>query len=400
MSTWKTYRPWLERTLFGLSMLGMLIVVHLALQEQRGFDRGCLGLTDGAAATTFDCAAVVGSDAGALFGVSNVVWGFLFYAAIAVITFLVVRASAAQRPVVAKLRAGLLGTGVLYTGYLMYVQFVQLDAFCALCLASATVVVTMAAAVALPLLSSTSSSKPMSDTTRRSEYKFLGILVAAAVVLMGADVAYFTQTAPQSHLPAEFTSASVDVPEECRFDAEKQPLQNWESLVRDDDPIKGTPDAPVTIIEFFDPNCPHCATMHEVLEVVKEQNSDRARFVSKPFPLWEYSVPQIEALYAAAEVDKFHEMLDMQYDNQRSGGLSETQLRAIAERIDMDPDLVSAHIEDDRHVRRIMHQRQQGIAAGVSSTPTVLINGHFVAPQSRSPECFDAFISAAHDANS
>ena len=240
----------------------------------------------------------------------------------------------------------------------------------------------------------------MSDTTRRSEYKFLGILVAAAVVLMGADVAYFTQTAPQSHLPAEFTSASVDVPEECRFDAEKQPLQNWESLVRDDDPIKGTPDAPVTIIEFFDPNCPHCATMHEVLEVVKEQNSDRARFVSKPFPLWEYSVPQIEALYAAAEVDKFHEMLDMQYDNQRSGGLSETQLRAIAERIDMDPDLVSAHIEDDRHVRRIMHQRQQGIAAGVSSTPTVLINGHFVAPQSRSPECFDAFISAAHDANS
>ena len=119
MSTWKTYRPWLERTLFGLSMLGMLIVVHLALQEQRGFDRGCLGLTDGAAATTFDCAAVVGSDAGALFGVSNVVWGFLFYAAIAVITFLVVRASAAQRPVVAKLRAGLLGTGVLYTGYLM-----------------------------------------------------------------------------------------------------------------------------------------------------------------------------------------------------------------------------------------------------------------------------------------
>lgn len=89
----------------------------------------------------------------------------------------------------------------------------------------------------------------------------------------------------------------------------------------------------------------------------------------------------------------------MQYDNQRRGGLSEEQLRAIAERIDMDPDLVSEHLAENRHRQRIMHQRQQGVAAGVSSTPSILINGHFVAPQSRSPECFSAFIDAAHEAN-
>ena len=390
----------MERTLFGFSLLGMLVVVHLALQEQRGFDRGCLGLADGGMASSFDCAAVVGSEAGMFLGLSNVVWGFAFYVAMAVLTFLVVRASRIERPSVAKLRAGLVGTGLLYTAYLMYVQFVQLDAFCALCLTSAGIVTTMAGVIALPVLfSSSSSSSAMSDTARRSEYKLLGALVAAALLFAGADVAYFTQTAPASHLPASFASADADVPEECRFDADKQPVQNWQGLVRDDDPVQGNPDAPVTIIEFFDPNCPHCATMHDVMEVVKAQNGDRARFVPKPFPLWEYSIPQVQALYAAAEAGKFHEMLALQYDNQQRGGLSEAQLRTLAERIDMDPDIISTHLEEDRHRQRIMYQRQQGVAAGVSSTPSVLINGHFVAPNSRSPECFNAFISAAQDAN-
>lgn len=390
----------MERTIFGFSLLGMLVVVHLALQEQRGFDRGCLGLTDGGMSSSFDCASVVGSEAGMFLGLSNVVWGFAFYATLAVLTFFVVRASRMQRPTVARLRAGLVGTGLLYTGYLMYVQFVELDAFCALCLTSAAIVTTMAGVIAVPLLSSSSSSSPaMSDSSRRSEYKLLGALVAAALLFAGADVAYFTQTAPESHLPASFVSDTVDVPEECQFDAEKQPVQNWQGLVRDDDPIEGNPDAPVTVIEFFDPNCPHCATMHDVMETVKAENSDRARFVPKPFPLWEYSIPQIQALYAAAEADKFHEMLAMQYDNQRRGGLSEEQLRTIAERIEMDPDIVSTHLEEDRHRQRIMYQRQQGIAAGVSSTPSILINGHFVAPDSRSPECFKAFIDAAYEAN-
>jgi len=399
MSTWNTYRPWIERALFGFSLLGMLVVGHLALQEQRGFDRGCLGLADGGMSSSFDCAAVVSSEAGTFLGLSNVVWGFAFYAAMAVLTFLVVRANRMQRPTVAKLRAGLIGTGLLYTAYLMYVQFVELDAFCALCTTSAAIVTTLAGIIAFPLLSSSSSSFAMSDTARRSEYKLLGALVAAALLFAGADVAYFTQQPPASHLPAAFASDTVEVPEECQFDAEKQPVQNWQGLVRDDDPIKGNPGAPVTVIEFFDPNCPHCATMHNVMETVKAENSDRARFVPKPFPLWEYSIPQIEALYAAAEAGKFYEMLDMQYNNQQRGGLSEEQLRAIAERIDMDPDLVSEHINESRHQSRIMHQRQQGVAAGVSSTPSILINGHFVAPQSRSPECFSAFIDAAYEAN-
>lgn len=399
MSTWNTYRPWLERITFGVALLGLLVAGHLGLQEQRGFDRGCLGLGDGSA-SAFDCASVVGSEAGTFLGLSNVVWGLLFYAAVAVLTFLVVRATRMQRPTMAKLRAGLIGTGVLYTGYLMYVQFVELDALCALCLTSAALVTTLAGLTAYPLLSSSSSSSPaMSDTSRRSEYKLLGALVVAALLFAGADVAYFTQQAPASHLPAAFASDTVDVPDECQFDAEKQPVQNWQDFVRDDDPIDGNPDAPVTVVEFFDPNCPHCADMHSVMEVVKEENGDRARFVPKPFPLWEFSIPQIQALYAAAEADKFYEMLDMQYDNQRREGLSEEQLRAIAERIDMDPDLVSTHLEEDRHRQRIMDQRQQGVAAGVSSTPSILINGHFVAPQSRSPECFGAFIDAAYEAN-
>ena len=402
MPTWSTYRLWPERLLFGLSLLGMFIVVHLGLQEQRGFDRGCLGVSDDAAATTFDCAAVVQSDAGALLGVSNVVWGFLFYAAVAVLTFLVARATMKQRPTLTKLRAGLLGSGVLYTLYLLYVQFVQLDAFCALCLASAVVVGALAATAALPLLySSSSSTRPMSDSNRRTQYKSLGLIAGVAVLLMVGNVFYFTQTAPASGSPATFAGSSVEIPDQCQFAAEQQPVEQWQNLVRDDDPIKGNADAPVTVIEFFDPNCPHCATMHEIMEVVIPENSDKAKFIAKPFPLWDHSIPQIAALYAAAEEDKFHDLLDAQYENQSRNGLSVEQLVSLGETIGMDdPERIRTAVEEERYEQRIMHQRQQGIAAGVSSTPTILINGHFVSPESRSPECFDAFISAAHDAKS
>ncbi len=402
MPNWNAYRTWPERLLFGFSLLGMFIVVHLGLQEQRGFDRGCLGVSDDAAATTFDCAAVVQSDAGALLGVSNVVWGFLFYAAVAVLTFLVVRATRAQRPTLTKLRAGLLGTGVLYTGYLIYVQFVQLDAFCALCLASAVVVGALAATAALPIFySSSSSTRPMSDSNRSSQSKFFGLIAGVAVLLIAGNVFYFTQSAPASGAPAAFAGAEAEIPDECQFSAEQDPVENWQSLVRDDDPVKGNPESPVTVIEFFDPNCPHCATMHEVMEVVIPQNSDKARFITKPFPLWDHSVPQIVALYAAAEEGLYHDLLDAQYENQRSNGLSVEQLVALGDDIGMeDPDRIRDAVQEERHVQRIMHQRQQGIAAGVSSTPTILINGHFVAPQSRSPECFEAFIDAAYDAHS
>ena len=74
-----TYRPVIDRILFVLAILGVLTTVHLWIQQGRGFDQGCWGFNPPSAeeAATFNCEAVVYSDAGKLFGLSNVYWGML-----------------------------------------------------------------------------------------------------------------------------------------------------------------------------------------------------------------------------------------------------------------------------------------------------------------------------------
>ncbi len=61
-----------------------------------------------------------------------------------------------------------------------------------------------------------------------------------------------------------------------------QPVQN---ISVDDDPAKGPANAPVTIVEFTDFQCPACAAMHPVIEEVLKSYGDKVRFVVRDFPL-------------------------------------------------------------------------------------------------------------------
>jgi protein-disulfide isomerase len=190
---------------------------------------------------------------------------------------------------------------------------------------------------------------------------------------------------------------TTQVAEGCYYDSEKSPVENPSSLVDFQDPSQGNADAPVTIVEYFDPNCPHCKTMHEVMKQAVEQYGDEAQFVYKPMPLWGFSVPQIEALYAAAQEGKFIPMLEAQYARQQQGGLSMDQLRAIAREIDMNPDVLASRVEQNTYRSQIMQQRQRAIEIGVDSTPTILVNGRFVDGRSRTLRCIGEFIDAARE---
>ena len=190
---------------------------------------------------------------------------------------------------------------------------------------------------------------------------------------------------------------TTQVADGCYYDAEKQPVSDPASLVDFQDPSEGNADAPVTIVEYFDPNCPHCKTMHAVMKQAVEQYGDEAQFVYKPMPLWGFSVPQIEALYAAAQEGKFIPMLEAQYARQQRGGLSMEQMKDIAREIGMNPDVLASRVEQNTYRSRIMQQRQRAIEIGVDSTPTVLVNGRFVDGRSRTLRCMGEFIDAARE---
>jgi uncharacterized membrane protein len=127
----------------GLAVAGLAVVFSLSQQQAKGFEEGCsIGPLD-ASGPTFDCAAAASSAASTLFGVSNTVWGALFYTAILLLS-VALAVTPRWRGGVHRIRAAGIGVGVLYSGYLTMYQFAYLDALCALCLLSAALVAGMA----------------------------------------------------------------------------------------------------------------------------------------------------------------------------------------------------------------------------------------------------------------
>lgn len=412
-SSWlQAYRPILNRAIFALALVGLVVSAHITIQQSHGFDGGCTGFAS-AAQSGFDCAAVTQSDAATLFGVSNSVWGMIFYAGIALLTATVAFDWFGQRSGAKSLRTALILGGFLYSMYLVYYQFVVLTELCILCLISAAIVTLLLITQILDIVrpTRTSSEKPAMMVKSRREFAYMGTLLALVVVLIGADAIYFgSPEPPEPYMPpSEPSSQSVadrrsvadlnsTLPAECRYDADRGPVEDYISLVNFYDPAKGNPSAPVTVIEYFDPNCPHCRTLHAVMEEVIETHADQAHFVFKPFFLWQHSIAQSEALYAAAQEGKFFEMLEHQYALQNpQTGLSADELRQIAEDIGMDPDGLMSGVERGIYRGTLVQEKQKAVAIGVNSTPTVLINGRFVHLQSRSADCLRIMIEQASE---
>ena len=97
-----------------------------------------------------------------------------------------------------------------------------------------------------------------------------------------------------------------------------------------------------------------------------------------PFPIWNRSHNQTEALYEAAVQGKYLEMVDIQFKNQRRRGLSDRQLIDFAAEIGMDTDKLAKALVEGTHRKQMIKIRDMIDAAGVSSTPTIWINGKTV----------------------
>lgn len=389
-----SYHTRWDLALFGLSLLGMLGVVHLYIQQQRNFDRGCFGFSDlHSEQMAFDCSAVVSSGAGTFLGLSNITWGLGFYLGVAALTFAIFWLNRRGRLWVHGARAVLLSAGVLYSGYLVYVQLAVLETLCALCLMSAVVVAGLAVIQAIMLSTDLESSETdMSSRLFKRDLTMYVYLAAFAAVLVGADFTYFEALAPSSEradtaYEQEHTGAA------CQLDPEKERVDNPSSLVNFQDVTRGPSDASVTVIEYFDPNCPHCKTFHETMKPLVSEYEDEVRFVFKPFPLRGSSMPEIQALYVAHQEGKFFEMLEAQYARQSRTGITEQDLQEIASEIGMNSDVLMSRIAQDKYRTQVIEQRKRAIDIGVSSTPTVLVNGAFVG--SRSAECMGIYIERA-----
>ncbi|MFV1980961.1 MAG: vitamin K epoxide reductase family protein, partial [Rhodothermia bacterium] len=336
----------LNRIIFGVALFGTLLTLHLWIQSERGFSHGCFGFSDSADAGVVECTAVLQSDAGKLFGISNIVYGFFFFGAIAVMSFASVLAQKETAKKIRKASFVVASIGVAYALYLFSYQVFVLGQFCQLCLTTGLTTAVVFGLHAVEWAGKSVAQFELSDLVREVGLFILMTLIAG--MLLVAEVFFLnrigtlepmsaaetsapanesvTPPSPSGATPATIPtgqSGSGDIaqmdPEEvrarldqvCRFDPAMGEIPNVAALTRNA-PYLGSDTASVALIEFFDPNCPHCKTLHQNTPAIMARLGGRARIYYKPYPIWPYSYTQVEALYQAQDEGLFLEMLQLQ----------------------------------------------------------------------------------------
>ena len=143
-------------------------------------------------------------------------------------------------------------------------------------------------------------------------------------------------------------------------------------------PSKGPSDAPITIVEFSDFQCPYCARLTPTLDQVMAKYGSKVRRVFRQFPLnfHQFAQKAAEASLCAEEQGKFWQLHDAMFGNQQA--LAVEQLKAKAVELGVNADSFNQCLDTGKYAQAIQADVAEGAAAGVSGTPAIFINGRFI----------------------
>ena len=145
----------------------------------------------------------------------------------------------------------------------------------------------------------------------------------------------------------------------------------------DGDYVKGDENAPVTIIEYSDFECPFCGRFFEqTLPQIEENYIDtgKVKLIYRDFPLGFHANAQkaAEAAECAGEQGKYWEMHDTLYE---TGALSIANLKQHAKDLGLDSTQFDSCLDSGKYATEVTDDMAKGQAAGVSGTPSFTING-------------------------
>jgi len=140
-------------------------------------------------------------------------------------------------------------------------------------------------------------------------------------------------------------------------------------------PLRGRPDAPVTIVEFSDFQCPFCVRARPAVNRVRQVYGDDVRFAFRHFPLsFHDQAPKAgEAVACAGEQGKFWEMHDRLWES--AGQLQPADLKEHAAAVGLDAGAFAQCLDSSRNAAVVERDTEAGARLGVSGTPAFFING-------------------------
>lgn len=143
--------------------------------------------------------------------------------------------------------------------------------------------------------------------------------------------------------------------------------------------VKGPRDAPVTIVEFSDFQCPFCRTVVGTVKEVMRQYAGQVKWVYRDFPipnLHPQAAKAAEAARCAGEQEKFWEYHDLLFDSQAQWGTAD--FKRFADQLKLDAKRFELCLESGKHQAAVQSDIEGGTRLGVTGTPTFFINGRLL----------------------
>lgn len=209
-----------------------------------------------------------------------------------------------------------------------------------------------------------------SATAEKSSPFFIpGAIIIAGVLIAGAIVYTNSMTNPTGGKGNQLAGAVPVV----------------EGDLSDNDPALGDPNAPVTIVEFSDFQCPFCGRFFQQTEpqiIEKYVKTGKAKFVYRDFAFLgqesEWAAMAAECANEQGKFWEYHDYLFTHQDGENEGTFDKKNLKTFAGKIALDQTRFDSCLDGDKYLEEIRKDTEAGRTAGVSGTPTTFINGKAV----------------------
>ena len=236
------------------------------------------------------------------------------------------------------------------------------------------------------------------DKTIQEGLYALSIAILVAGIVLSFSIVYAANTISGNFNTTSGTAGTAEnqQAQPQQNQPEQQPQeQDTVQVSADNDPVKGNENAPVTIIEFSEFQCPFAGRFaRDTLPSIMTNYIDtgKVKFVYRDFVVHSSSQKAQEAAACADEQGKFWEYHDILYENQ--GALDDESLKGYAEQAGLDTNQFNSCFNSRKYKSEVEKDTSDGRTGGVSGTPTFFINGKkFVGAQPY--DAFRAEIEAA-----
>lgn len=224
-------------------------------------------------------------------------------------------------------------------------------------------------------------SEPESVLIKKSTFNMIIIAIVAASIVSAFLGGYMLGSQSES---SEIIIKEIDNPQPNLQKPVSDSQQFGPQIIRnislDDDPLKGNPNASITIVEFSDFQCPFCAKFHEDTLPQLEKNylsTGKVNFVYRDFPIQSIhpnAIPAALASECADDQGKFWEMHDLIFKNQgKWQGLEILQsvslFKTFAIELGLDANEFDLCIDSGKHLEEIRSDLNDGRNYGVTGTP-------------------------------